>query len=311
MFIVTGGAGFIGSNLVRGLNARGVTDILIVDDLQVGSKHRNLDGLEFRDYLDFRDFRAHLAGYGRVTAVFHQGACSDTMNGDGRYMLDNNYEFSKELLAWAMSCQAPFLYASSASVYGDGLHGFRETSACEKPLNVYAFSKHLFDRWVRMELPKAQSQIAGLRYFNVYGWGEAHKGRMASVAYHFHGQSRGAGALQLFAGSQGFRRDFVWVDDVVKVNLFLLDHPRVSGIFNCGSGQARSFQDLAEIVARERPGSRIESVPFPEALRGKYQAFTEADLGRLRAAGYTTPFSSLEHGVSTYLHQLASSDASA
>jgi ADP-L-glycero-D-manno-heptose 6-epimerase len=311
MFIVTGGAGFIGSNLVRGLNAQGITDITIVDDLELGAKHRNLDGLAFRDYLDFRDFRTRLASLGRMTAIFHQGACSDTMNGDGRYMMDNNYEFSKELLAWAMSYQAPFIYASSASVYGDGGSGFREQPACEKPLNVYAFSKHTFDRWVRHELPKAQSQILGLRYFNVYGWGEAHKGRMASVAYHFHHQAKQDGVLKLFAGSQDFRRDFIWVDDVVKVNLFALANPRLSGIYNCGSGHARSFQELAQVVASQRPGTTIDQVPFPAALQGKYQAFTQADLKALRAAGYSAEFTSLENGIAAYLHQLASSDAHA
>ncbi len=305
MYIVTGGAGFIGSNLVRGLNQRGITSILIVDDLNQGEKHRNLDGLEFSDYLDYRDFRARMVAYGKTAAIFHQGACSDTMQTDGRYMMDNNYEFSKELLAFALSRRAPFIYASSASVYGDGASGFREDPACERPLNVYAFSKHCFDRWVRRELPRSASQVVGLRYFNVYGPREGHKARMASVAYHFHQQSRQGGGLRLFAGSEGFRRDFIWVGDVVDVAMHFLDHPQLSGIYNCGTGLARSFQDLAEIVVRLRPGSRIEPIPFPEALKGKYQAFTQADTTRLRESGFRRPFTSLEDGVAAYLGEPA------
>ncbi len=311
MHIVTGGAGFIGSNIVKGLNARGVTDILVVDDLTQGDKHRNLDGLSFSDVLDFRDFRTRLPAFGGVEAILHQGACSDTMQGDGRYMLDVNYEYSKELLAYALAKRVPFLYASSASVYGDGTAGFREDPACERPLNVYAFSKLLFDRWVRKHASRPSSPVIGLRYFNVFGPREWHKGRMASVVFHFHNQVAAGGALKLFAGSEGFRRDFIFVDDVVDVNLHFLATPPLptkngrADILNCGTGAARSFQDLAAIVARERAGARIESVPFPAALHGKYQAFTQADLARLRDAGYTKPFTSLEDGVSSYLRALA------
>jgi ADP-L-glycero-D-manno-heptose 6-epimerase len=309
MHIVTGGAGFIGSNVIKGLNAHGVSDILVVDDLAQGEKHRNLDGLDFADYVDLRDFRSRMVAFGRAEAILHLGACSDTMQADGRYMLDNNYEFSKELLNFAQSRRAQFIYASSASVYGDGTAGFREEPACERPLNVYAFSKHLFDRWVRRELPKSASQVVGLRYFNVYGPREGHKGRMASVVHHFHhqalNQGKGGGALKLFAGSEGFRRDFVFVDDAVDVNLHFLERPNVSGIFNCGTGAARSFMELAQIVAANRPGSRIDSIPFPEALKGKYQSFTQAELKRLRDTGFTRPFTTLEDGVGSYLGWLA------
>ncbi len=305
MHIVTGGAGFIGSNLVKGLNARGITDILVVDDLSQGDKHRNLGGLHFADYIDFRDFRMRMSAFGKAEAILHQGACSDTMQSDGRYMMDNNYEFSKELLNFALSRRAPFIYASSASVYGDGVAGFREEPACESPLNVYAFSKLSFDQWVRRELSTAPSQVVGLRYFNVYGPREAHKGRMASVAFHFNAQARGGGGLKLFAGSEGFRRDFIWIGDVISVIGHFLDHPRLSGIYNCGTGKARSFQDLAEVVVRLRPGSRIEPIPFPEALKGKYQAFTQADVTRLRETGYQLPFTSLEDGTAKYLASLA------
>jgi len=305
MFVVTGGAGFIGANLVRGLNARGITEILVVDDLSDGTKHRNLDGLQFADYLDFRDFRTRLASFSHIDAVLHQGACSDTMQTDGRYMMDNNYQFSKELLSWSLALRTPFLYASSASVYGHGVHGFREEPACEHPLNIYAFSKTLFDRWVRQALPRAQSQVVGLRYFNVYGPGEGHKARMASVAFHFHHQARQDGRLKLFQGSEGFRRDFIAVTDVVAVNLYFLDHPEQSGIFNCGTGQARSFQDLATIVARLKPGTVVEAVPFPPELAGKYQSFTQADASLLRSAGYGKDFTTLEDGVAAYLRTLS------
>jgi ADP-L-glycero-D-manno-heptose 6-epimerase len=302
--IVTGGAGFIGSNLVKGLNARGISDILVVDDLTQGDKHRNLDGLSFSDLVDYRDFRARMPAFGGVDAILHQGACSDTMQSDGRFMLDVNYEYSKELLAYALAKRVPFLYASSASVYGDGSAGFREEPACERPLNVYAFSKLLFDRWVRRHAARPESPVVGLRYFNVYGEREWHKGRMASVVYHFHNQITATGSLKLFAGSEGFRRDFICVQDVVDVNLHFLDRT-VSGIFNCGTGDARSFQELADIVARERRGARIESVPFPAALQGKYQAFTQADLARLREAGCTKAFTTLDAGVGAYLRSLA------
>lgn len=300
MIIVTGGAGFIGSNLVRGLNRRGQDDLLLVDDLEQGDKHRGLNSLRFIDLADRRGFLERLPSLGPVEAILHQGACSNTMETDGRFMLEVNYEFSKGLLAFALEREIPFVYASSASVYGDGDRGFREEPACEHPLNVYAFSKFLFDRWVRRVLPRAKSQVAGLRYFNVYGPQENHKGKMASVVYHFHRQLEAGGRMRLFAGSEGFRRDFVFVDDVVDVNLHLLDHPGTSGIFNCGTGRAESFLDLARAVQRHYEGAEIEEIPFPPELAGKYQAFTQADLGALRAAGYAAPFTSLEYGVAAY-----------
>ncbi len=300
MIIVTGGAGFIGSNLVRGLNARGFDDILVVDDLEDGDKHRNLNAAAFRDLVDYRDFLARDPDFTNVDAVFHQGACSDTMEQDGRKMLRVNYEYSKELLDRAVG-RCPFLYASSASVYGDGKRGFREESSCEFPLNVYAFSKFLFDRHVRRVLPTANTQIVGLRYFNVFGPQENHKGRMASVVPKFHEQLQSGGTLQVFEGSDDFRRDFVWIDDVVDVNLWFHEHPERSGIFNCGSGRAESFLALARYVAGHYEGARITEVPFPDALRGKYQAFTQADLSLLRAAGYENEFTSLEDAVASYV----------
>ncbi len=302
MIIVTGAAGFVGSNLLRGLNRRGVSDVLVVDDLELGDKHRSLNALEFTDFVDRRDFLERLSSFGPKTidAIFHQGACSNTMEGDGRFMLAVNYEYSKRLLEFALERGIPFLYASSAAVYGNGDDGFREDPACEYPLNVYAFSKFLFDRWVRRVLPEAKSQVVGLRYFNVYGPQENHKGRMASVVYHFHQQVQSGGRMRLFEGSEGFRRDFIFVDDVVDVNLFFLDHPQQSGIFNCGTGRAESFLALARAVQRRYEGAEIEEIPFPPDLAGKYQTFTEADVRALRAAGYDRAFTSLEEGVAAY-----------
>ncbi len=307
MYIVTGGAGFIGSNLVRGLNRRGIQDIVVVDDLENGEKHLGLNSLAFSEFVDYRVFPSQLeAGrWSRIDAILHQGACSDTMEKNGRYMLEVNTEYSKRLLAFAHG-RCPFLYASSAAVYGNGDRGFREEPNAESPLNVYAYSKFLFDRHVRTILPSARSQIVGLRYFNVYGPQENHKGRMASVIFKFHNQIRAKRELEIFEGSERFRRDFVWVGDTVDVNLWFLDHPGASGIFNCGSGRAESFKELALDVQRLYPGSHIREVPFPRELEGKYQAFTRADLGLLRAAGYDAEFSSLVDGVAAYVQLLKS-----
>jgi len=309
MIIVTGGAGFIGSNLVRGLNRRGLDDVLIVDDLELGEKHLGLNSLRFTDFVDFRDFEQRLDDFATcpIEAVFHQGACSDTLERDGRYMLRVNYEYSKKLLAFALG-RCPFLYASSASVYGNGENGFREETECERPLNVYAFSKFLFDRHVRGVLPSASTQVVGLRYFNVFGPQENHKGRMASVVFKFHRQIAENGRLEVFAGSGDFLRDFVYVDDAVDLNLWFLDRPEKSGVFNCGTGRAESFEALARETAKHYPKARIVEIPFPNELAGKYQAFTRADLTRLRAAGYEREFSSLADGVAAYVKVLVSSD---
>ncbi len=305
MYIVTGGAGFIGSNLIRGLNARGIRDVLVVDDLEQGDKHRGLAALEFSDFVDYRDFIEHPERFAgeRIEAVFHQGACSDTLVEDGRFMLRVNYEYSKKLLAFCLG-RCPFLGASSAAVYGDGAAGFREEPTCEHPLNVYAFSKLLFDRWVRRALARAKTQVVTLRYFNVYGPQEAHKGRMASVIHQFHGQIGRQGRVEVFEGSDDFLRDFVFVDDAVDVNLFFLDQPELSGVFNCGTGRAESFLSLAHEVTRHYPGADVREIPFPAALHGKYQAFTRADLTRLRAAGYEREFTSLADGVAAYVRLL-------
>lgn len=319
-YIVTGAAGFIGSRIVGALNRRGITDVIAVDNLAHSDKVRNLAGCEIADYLDQAEFIGGLERFeGAVEAVLHQGACSDTMESDGRYMMENNYAYSKRLLHWCQEEEVPFLYASSASVYGAG-PDYREERACEGPLNVYGYSKFQFDQYVRRLLPAAQAQIAGLRYFNVYGPNESHKGRMASVAFHAYNQLHAEGKVKLFRGSGGYgdgeqRRDFVYVDDTVAVNLWLLERRDVSGIFNCGTGRAQTFNQLAVAVINAVHGTRvalqdvvakglIEYIPFPPALEGKYQSFTQADLARLRGAGYRGEFRTVESGVEAYVKAL-------
>ena len=312
MIIVTGGAGFIGSNIVQGLNARGISDILVVDDLTDGRKCLNLSDAHIRDYLDKDDFLARIqAGdsFGEVEAVFHQGACSATTEWDGRFVMNVNYQYSKALLHWCLERKVPFYYASSASVYGEG-PVFKEAREHEHPLNAYAFSKFQFDVYLRPLLEQAQSPVAGLRYFNVYGPREQHKGSMASVAYHLNEQLAKGDGVRLFEGCDGYgpgeqQRDFIHVDDVVAVNLWLLDHPQVSGIYNCGTGRAQSFNDVANAVLRFHGRGSIEYIPFPDHLKGRYQSFTQADIGALRAAGYDAPFLSVEQGVERYLQWLA------
>ncbi|KAB7627338.1 ADP-glyceromanno-heptose 6-epimerase [Alkalilimnicola sp. S0819] len=308
MIIVTGGAGFIGSNLVHALSARG--PVAAVDDLSDGTKFRNLVGSGVADYLDHQDFLERIErdeDLG-ITALLHQGACSDTTEWDGRYMMRNNYEYTKALFHYCQRRQIPFLYASSASVYGAG-PVYREDPAHEAPLNVYGYSKYLFDEYLRRHLHALRAPVVGLRYFNVYGPREQHKGGMASVAFHFNSQIRETGRLRLFEGSDGYadgeqRRDFIHVDDVVAVNLWLLDHPEVSGIFNCGTGRSSAFNDVARAVIGWHGRGEIEYIPFPDKLKGRYQSFTEADLGALRAAGYPHAFRGVEQGVREYLDWL-------
>lgn len=323
--IVTGAAGFIGSNIVRGLNARGITDIIAVDNLTQADKFHNLVDVQISDYLDKTTFYADFAQgrFGKVDAIFHQGACSDTMEHNGRYMLDNNYAASKLLLDACQASGTRLLYASSAATYG-GSTSFIEQPQFERPLNVYGYSKLLFDQVVRRALPAARSQVAGFRYFNVYGPGEQHKGRMASVAFHHFNQYRSDGKVKLFGGYGGYgpgaqMRDFVYIDDVVAVNLWFFDHPEHSGVFNLGSGRAQPFNDVAYAVINSLRGAHelqalsleqmvrdklVEYIDFPAALVGKYQCHTEADLQNLRATGCNHVFTDVAMGVGSYMRRL-------
>ncbi len=327
--VVTGAAGFIGSNIVSGLNQRGITDIIAVDDLSDGDKFRNLADLQIADYVDHAEFYLRFADgdYGTIDCVFHEGACSDTMETDGRYMMANNFEVSKSLF---MACQVQgtrLLYASSAATYG-GSETFREQPEFERPLNVYGYSKLLFDQWVRRQIGNdfagGRAQVAGFRYFNVYGPREQHKGRMASVAFHQHHQWLKEGKVKLFGAYGGYNageqlRDFVFIDDVVAVNLWFHDHPDRNGLYNLGSGRAQPFNDVALAVVNSHRKVRgetalnlatavqagcIEYIDFPPALVGKYQCYTQADLSALRRAGYPHAFADVATGVGRYIQSL-------
>ena len=326
--IVTGAAGFIGSNIVKALNERGISNIIAVDNLTNGDKFKNLADCEIAHYLDKHEFirqiREHQFSYDDIRAVFHEGACSDTMNHDGQYMMDNNYQYTLDLLDWCQDERIPFLYASSAAVYGKG-EVFCEERQYEQPLNVYGYSKFLFDQILRQRMKTGlTAQVVGFRYFNVYGMREQHKARMASVAYHHFNQYREQGFVNLFGAYENYgngehSRDFVSVEDVVKVNLYFLDNPDKSGIFNLGTGRSQPFNDLAaatvnacrvadgkqalslaELVEREI----IRYIDFPDSLKGKYQSFTQADISKLREAGYDYPFFDVDEGVSRYVHWL-------
>jgi len=325
--IVTGACGFIGANIVKALNERGVTEVIAVDNLKKADKFRNLVDCEIADYLDKEEFLDLVeAGQfdGTIDAIFHEGACSDTMETDGRYMMANNYRYSSSLLDFCLDQEVPYLYASSASVYGGG-RVFQEAREHEGPLNVYGYSKFLFDQVVRRHMADASSQVVGFRYFNVYGPREQHKGRMASVAFHHFNQYRETGKVKLFEGCDGYgngeqSRDFVYVEDVVKVNMFFLDNPGTSGIYNLGTGRAQPFNDVAVATVNacraleNQPALSlrdmvaqgiVEYIDFPEALKGKYQSFTQADVGKLRAAGYRDDFATVEQGVTKYVRHLA------
>jgi ADP-L-glycero-D-manno-heptose 6-epimerase len=325
MIIVTGAAGFIGSNLVKGLNARGIRDIIAVDDLLQGDKFVNLVDADIADYLHKDEFRARVAAGALppITAVLHQGACSDTTERDGHYMMDNNYRVTLELFEYCQANRVQFLYASSAAVYGAG-PVYVEDVANERPLNVYGYSKFLFDQVLRRRMDSLTAQVVGLRYFNVYGPREQHKGRMASVAFHNMNQFLAEGHVRLFGGWDGYdnggqTRDFISVDDVVAVNLHFLDNPDRSGIFNCGTGRAQPFNDLAMAVVntlREEQGEAplplaalveqglLRYVDFPEDLKGRYQSFTQADTTQLRAAGFIAPMRDVQTGVAEYVRTL-------
>ena len=317
MIIVTGGAGFIGSNIVKGLNERGREDVLIVDNLTNMVKFKNIQGLKAIDYMDKNDFIAAIKNGkfddANIEVIFHEGACSDTMEYNGKYMMENNFEYTKTLMHFALKKKIQLLYASSASTYGSGKHGFSEKPACEEALNVYAFSKLFFDNYARRYFDAAESQIVGLRYFNVYGPQENHKGKMASMIFQMFNQWKAEGKVKLFEGIDGYGngeqvRDFIYVKDVVKVNFFFWDHPELKGIYNCGTGNAHTFNTLAKGVLKYFGSGELEYVPFPEILKGKYQSFTEADSSKLLAAGYDGGFTDIEEAIAEYCELLDKND---
>mgnify|MGYP003311502291 FL=1 len=312
MIVVTGSNGFIGSNLIRGLNKIGCKDIIAVDDHSKPELKENIIHCDIQDYLDIDEFLLLLQKNKfdgtKLKSIYHQGACSDTMEWDAEYLYKNNLLYSKELLNLAIKSDTPLIYASSASVYGSG-NVFEESIENENPINLYAYSKFKFDQLVRRALAENTTQIVGLRYFNVYGPQEQHKGSMASVAYHLHNQLKNNDSIKLFKGSDGYsdgeqRRDFIYIDDIVKVNLWFMENKKISGIFNLGTGKSRTFNDVAQAVINWHSKGRIEYIDFPEKLKGSYQSFTEANISKLREVGYTEDFIDITEGVDLYLDTL-------
>ena len=314
MIVVTGSNGFIGSNLIKGLNKIGYKNIIAVDDQNNPELNENIIHCEIQDYLDIDEFflllQKNKFDGTKLKSIFHQGACSNTMEWDAEYLYKNNFLYSKELLNLSIKSDTPLIYASSASVYGSG-NVFEESIENENPINLYAYSKFKFDQLVRQTLAENATQIVGLRYFNVYGPREQHKGSMASVAYHLHKQLKDNDSIKLFKGSDGYddgeqRRDFIYIDDIVKVNLWFMENKKISGIFNLGTGKSRAFNDVAQAVINWNKKGRIEYIDFPEKLKGSYQSFTEADISKLRKAGYKEKFMDVTEGVNLYLDTLES-----
>ncbi len=325
MIVVTGGAGFIGSNLLAALEARGFRELVVVDRLRANDKWRNIAKRDLTDIVHPDQLFDFLAAHQHsVEAIFHMGAISSTTESNADLIVANNFSLSMALWQWCAKHEVRFIYASSAATYGSGEAGFIDDASIShlgnlRPLNAYGWSKHQFDRWVARRLAEGKSappQHAGLKFFNVYGPNEYHKGGQQSVVSHVFPHAATGGSAQLFKSHNpsysdgGQLRDFIWVGDVVDVMMWLNDHPKVSGLFNVGTGKARSFLDLASAVYRalgKEP--HIKFIDTPVSIRDKYQYFTEADMTKLREVGYDKPFTSLEEGVKTYVQRyLAAED---
>ena len=309
--VVTGAAGFIGRNAVEELNRRGNTDLILVDRLGTDEKWQNLLGLRYEDILDPETFLATLIAnqFGPIDSIIHLGACSATTERDADFLLRNNYHYTRTLCEWCLKHDARFVYASSAATYGDGSRGYSDDDSITPtlhPLNMYGYSKHMFDLWALKN--RLFDRIVGLKYFNVFGPYEDHKGDMRSVVQKSFHQIGGHGEVALFRSyKEGYAdgeqmRDFIYVKDAVNVTLHFAANRQRSGLFNCGTGKARSWKDLANTVfSAMGKEPKIKFIEMPETLRGKYQYFTEADTKKLRAAGYDAPFHSLEDGVTDYV----------
>jgi len=312
MIVVTGGAGFIGSRIIKSLNKKGFNQIIVVDNLERGEKIKNLSGLDIYDYFESAEFIEIFNkknSFKKIQTIFHEGACSTTTEWNGKYIMEKNFKFSKDLFDNCQSKKIKLIYASSASVYGSKNKDFTEKFTNEKPLNPYAFSKFLFDQYFRMNFKKIKSQVTGLRYFNVYGPGEAHKESMTSPVFKFYNQLLKKNKISIFKGSHNYsdgehQRDFIYVDDCVDVNLWF-NKKNISGIFNVGTGKASSFNSLAKEVIKYFHKGKVKYIDFPENLINSYQPFTKANVNKIKKAGYKKKFITIESGIKKYLDFLS------
>lgn len=310
MIIVTGGAGFIGSCVVRSLNEAGRSDIVIVDNISETDKWMNMRNKKYIKYVHKSRFLEELPTYENVEAIVHMGAQSSTTERDFDYLWENNFEYTKALWNYCAEKHISFIYASSAATYGDGSLGFNDRMDIDKllPLNGYGYSKQLFDMWVKHQAKSFPAQYCGLKFFNVYGPNEYFKGSMASMVFHGFNQIKETGKVKLFKSCNpnyadgGQLRDFVYVKDICKVIMWLLVNKHVSGLFNVGTGRAQSFADLAEATFHALDlEPNIEYIDMPEKLRGKYQYYTKAEMSKLYDAGYPYHFADVENGVRDYV----------